>query len=200
VTGSDVERVRPGDIQPLSRVLARAFRHDPFHRWLFPSERAWARRSHRTFALLLRESLARQTVLTTPGREGAAIWASPSDGRASAAAQIALAARMAWLLGARFPLAMRGFRWILEAQPRPPFWYLGVVGTDPLHQGKGVGSALVAFPLARCDEQRLPVYLEASRPENVPFYRRFGFEVTEEIRMPRGGPSVFGMLREPAAK
>mgnify|MGYP000553009847 CR=1 FL=1 len=62
-----------------------------------------------------------------------------------------------------------------------------VLGTDPAHQGRGVGSALMEPVLRECDEAGLHAYLESSKASNVPFYRRHGFEVTGSLDLP-GGP------------
>lgn len=80
-------------------------------------------------------------------------------------------------------------------RPAEPHWYLAQIGTDPAAQGRGVGSALMREGLARCDADRLPVYLESSKESNVPFYERFGFAVTSEIKLP-DGPVVWGMWRD----
>ena len=191
-----VRAARREDAPALARVLARAFREDPFHRWLFPSERAWRWRSHRSFAALLRVYVARETVFTTRHGEGAAIWISPHPPRPTPREELGLALRFLPLLGTRMRLGMEGFRRIGAAHPREPHWYLAVLGTDPPHQGRGAGSALVEAMLARADAEGLPAYLEASRAENVPYYERFGFRVLQEVRMPRDGPSVWAMLRE----
>ena len=50
--------------------------------------------------------------------------------------------------------------------------------------------------LARCDAECAPAYLESSNPDNVPYYERFGFEVTGEIVIP-DGPSLWPMWRNP---
>lgn len=61
----------------LSRVLARAFHHDPFHRWIFATEAACKRNSHRSFVVAMRGQLPYGTVFTTDRLEGAALWAAP---------------------------------------------------------------------------------------------------------------------------
>ena len=50
-----------------------------------------------------------------------------------------------------------------KKHPTQPHWYLGILGTDTVHQGKGVGSALMQPILERCDAEGLPAYLESSR-------------------------------------
>jgi hypothetical protein len=50
--------------------------------------------------------------------------------------------------------------------------------------------------LGRCDRECALAYLEASKPDNVPFYQRFGFEVMGEIRV-GAAPPLTPMLRRP---
>lgn len=193
-----VRAVTPLDVAPVSHVLARAFRDDPTHRWFFPSDRAWRLFSHRSFAALMRQNLAHGTVLTTTGREGGAIWGAPDAPEPGPLRQLLFALRFLPLFGLRAPLAVRGVRAIEVAQPREPHWYLGILGSDPPHQGKGVGSALIEPVLRQADADRVAAWLEASRPENVPYYQRFGFDVKCEIPLPEG-PIVYGMQRDPRA-
>ena len=77
-----------------------------------------------------------------------------------------------------------------------PHWYLLILGVEPEHQGKGIGSSLIAPGLARADAEGLPCYLETSKERNVAFYRRHGFEVRHEDFIPGGGPKVWMMIRD----
>jgi ribosomal protein S18 acetylase RimI-like enzyme len=83
--------------------------------------------------------------------------------------------------------------------PRQPHWYLATLGTAVDLQGKGVGSALMAPVTEHCDKEGLPAYLESSKERNVPFYRRHGFEVVKEVRLPNDGPLIWTMWRDPKA-
>ena len=44
----------------------------------------------------------------------------------------------------------------------------------------------------------MPAYLNAGSPRSRDLYLRHGFEVTEEFRLPEGGPPLWRMWREPA--
>ncbi|MCB1038392.1 MAG: GNAT family N-acetyltransferase, partial [Acidimicrobiales bacterium] len=86
---------------------------------------------------------------------------------------------------------------IEKAHPKePPHWYLALIGTDPAHQGEGVGGALIGAITQRCDAEGLGAYLESSKEQNVPYYARHGFDVVAEIRM-EDGPTMWRMWRDP---
>jgi ribosomal protein S18 acetylase RimI-like enzyme len=80
--------------------------------------------------------------------------------------------------------------------PHEPHWYLPLIGVDPAHQAKGIGDALMAYALERCDRDKVPAYLESSNPRNVPFYQRHGFEPIGAIQAGTS-PTLVPMLRKP---
>ena len=82
------------------------------------------------------------------------------------------------------------------AHPEAPHWYLGVVATRPLHQGRGKGAQLLRGVLDLCDAEGVPAYLESSNSRNLPFYYRLGFVETGELPVP-DGPTLYPMWREP---
>lgn len=194
-----VREAEARDVGPLAEILARAFQHDPIHRWLLPGEAEWARGSTRFWAELIRRVLRHGVVLTTLEPEGAALWEPPNAVRDGLVKEILFSARMLWILRRR---ALRGLRFgnLLEAhRPRQPHWYLAVLGTAPESQGKGVSTAVMQPVLQRCDAQGLLAYLESSNPANIPLYERRGFAVIGELHVP-GGPSAWPMLRKPQGR
>jgi GNAT superfamily N-acetyltransferase len=168
------------------------------HRWILPGEFDWALASDGFFAMVMRDMLRHDSVFTTEAREGAALWVPPYPQLATLRERLGMAARWYTALGRRAGEVGGQLARIERAHPLEPHWYLAVLGTDPRHQGRGVGSALLAPVLARCDADRVPAYLESSKRTNVPFYERHGFRVLGELAI-RGGPVIWRMQREARA-
>jgi GNAT superfamily N-acetyltransferase len=78
-----------------------------------------------------------------------------------------------------------------------PHFYLAVLGTDPLYQRAGAGTAVLAPVLARCDTEGLPAYLETQKEENIAYYARHRFDVVRKLEL-GPCPPVWTLLREPA--
>lgn len=184
----------------MAAALSRAFFDDPVMAFLFRGEERRTRRIELLFSAFLHGHYLRQgSVWTAAGNVGSALWAPPGHAILSPIEILSQAHRMVGAFGTAIPRALRTLSVIERDHPTEPHWYLGVLGTDPASQGHGVGGALLGPILERCDAEGTPAYLESSKDRNVPFYRRFGFEVTGEIHLPGGGPTVWPMWREPRA-
>lgn len=83
--------------------------------------------------------------------------------------------------------------------PKEPHWHLPLIGTDPTHQGKGYGSALLAYALNIFDQNQAPAFLEATSEKSVRIYQRKGFEVLDTVQV-GNSPHIFPMLRKPIKK
>jgi GNAT superfamily N-acetyltransferase len=196
----DVRSARRSDVPALARVLGRAFHDDPVMAWMQPDV------VRRTAALPgFFAALARHHFLTGAGADvavaesgvgAAALWDPPGGWRHSPREQLAM-----------MPAAIRAFRGHLGAgralteamqavHPEEPHWYLAIIGSHPSVRGTGCGHALMRSRLDRCDAEHAPVYLESSNADNIPYYNRFGFDVTGEITMP-DGPTLWPMWRQP---
>ncbi len=153
-------------------------------------------RGRHLFGTLLRTRLGNGCVDVADAGEAAALWAPPGHWKASFAETLRASPGYLRGFGLRVLANLRVLSAIQAAHPSAPHWYLEVLGTDPAHQGKGLGAAVLQPGLDRCDVEGLGAYLESSKEANVPFYARFGFEVTGEIVTPKGGPKVWLMWRE----
>jgi GNAT superfamily N-acetyltransferase len=140
------------------------------------------------------------TVETTSQAEGVACWLPPGEGNYHYAAFF----RTGWIL-IPFQSGLRNYARMLandntahifrkHACPGP-HWYLWVLGVEPEHQGQGIGGRILASGLERADAQRMPCYLDINNPDNIPFYQRYGFEVTEESNVPGYEFRIWGMQR-----
>lgn len=188
------------DVGVLSRSLARAFDDDPVMQWVLPDDERRRARLPDFFDLVLRHlHLPHDAVYVTEDLAAGALWDPPGQWRTPVRTQLRLLPTLVRIVGARRAFTvLRGLATVEQVHPKEPHWYLAVLGTDPASQGRGFGAAVLDPVLARCDGEGLPAYLESSKERNVPYYRRFGFEVTGEVRLP-DGPPVWTMWREPGA-
>lgn len=163
----------PHDRQRIVDSLVAAFPGDPVLRFLFPDD--YRRQAAAFFGYLFDRRVSKGTVWTVGGA-ATAIWEPPSGGDDRVAR-----ADLPEDAGAR----MKEYDEAVHAAlPGSPFWYLGVLGTRPEAAGRGWGRAVMAAGLRRAAEDGLPAYLETSRPANVEFYRRAGWEVAAEVDAP----------------
>jgi GNAT superfamily N-acetyltransferase len=192
---AEVRLAGADEVGALAQALARAFHDDPVMLFLVP-ERNRHDRIVKFFTTTAVRDMAHGEVWTTDGLGGGALWNGPDQWRLGVGELLRMTPTVFGAFGSRVPRALRTLGIIEKAHPKAPHWYLGILGTDPPQQGKGIGGALMQPVLERCDREGLPAYLESSKESNVPFYRRHGFEVTEELQLP-DGPKMWGMWREP---
>lgn len=195
--GPSVRHVARPDVEALAGVLARAFDDDPIWTWMFPDETARRKRLPPMFRRFLRHSVSRgDTVRTDSLGRGAAIWRSPGYWRETRSQQVRLALAMAPLFRGAGERIMALGATAEAHHPDEPHWYLATLGTDPGSQGRGIGSALLADNLARCDRDGVPAYLETETEANVAFYAHHGFAVASEADVPKSGPHMWFMWRD----
>ncbi|MGH9186444.1 MAG: GNAT family N-acetyltransferase [Acidimicrobiales bacterium] len=190
-----IRQATKDDVQAMAAALAAAFADDPVMAYLFPRERDRRGRLRRFMRLATNVRLRGGEVWVSDGYEGAALWARPGHVKTSAA-DIVRQVPLTVDLRSGILRGMRLLRMLEKVHPKEPHWYLAVLGTEPLHQGKGFGSRLMAPVLERCDAEGLPAYLESSKESNIAFYARQGFEVSGTVQPP-GGPPLYPMWREP---
>lgn len=194
----EVRLATASDIPALSRTLGRAFDDDPVMAHLIPRHvRRHADRLARFMLLGAEGAVAEGTVYTTAELSGGAVWRAPNRWKVPTRQLLPDLPALVWALGRRLPVGMATLSALERHHPTEPHWYLEILGTEPAEQGKGIGSALMAPVLERCDGEGVPAYLESSKERNVPYYEHHGFRVTDELRLPKGGPPLWAMWRDP---
>jgi ribosomal protein S18 acetylase RimI-like enzyme len=197
-TGAAVRLATSDDLDGMADALALAFHDDPVMCWLFGDQAPRPMRYSRPFfAPEGARHLRTHQVFTIDGTPGAAYWDPPGHWKTSPKDILRQAPLMLRGLGGRTVNALRGLsRMEAVHAEHPEHYYLAVLGTRPDRQGSGLGSALMAPVLDRCDADGVGAYLESSKESNIPFYRRHGFEVVGEVQFP-SGPKLWPMWRDP---
>lgn len=129
---------------------------------------------------------------------GSASWLPPTAMPRSYSRElrVQLSCGRALIAGRNRRTGIRLLNLVDDQHPNEPHWYLALLGVEPSQQGHGLGSALLKPVLERCDTDITPAYLETQKPENLPFYERFGFRVLNEVRC-ADSPPVWLMWRDP---
>jgi ribosomal protein S18 acetylase RimI-like enzyme len=182
-------------------TLERAFSTDPMFMWIFPDPGQRAESLRRLLRLPLEYGLRYGHVTQANDGLAAAIWIPPGRtvtiGGMVRSGMLSVPFRVGFRSFAKFMGANATMERIHKKYVPEPHWYLLIVGVDPELQGRGLGTALVKEGLARADQANCPCYLETSEARNLAFYERYGFAVVESTTLGDGGPTGWGMRREP---
>ena len=187
-------QVQTAGIDDQSRLVAAivlAFSADPAARWTYPAPESYLKHFPDLVRVFGSRAFECGTAHFTGDVQAAALWLPPGAQPDEEA------------LMTHFQLTVREqdqdtlfavFEQMGQYHPDEPHWYLPLIGVDPAQQRKGYGSALLAHALRLCDEDGTPAYLESSNPENIPLYRRHGFEILGTIQVGTS-PPITPMLR-----
>jgi GNAT superfamily N-acetyltransferase len=200
-TTVQVREATAADVKGMAGAAGRAFADDAVFTWLLGGTEARRARQIAAYYELTAEIASKDgagLMFTADGTPGTAMWFAPGRWKVSTSTTLRYVPRMLRILGPRALVrALRALSITEKCHPREEHWYLQWLATDPPMQRKGVGSALLQPILERCDAEGLGAYLETQKIENVTYYRRHGFEVTQEIQLGRNGPRGWLMWRDP---
>jgi ribosomal protein S18 acetylase RimI-like enzyme len=192
MTTPTVETATPADEAGVFATLTLAFSTDPATRWTWPDPRAYLASFPHLAKAFGGAGFAHGSAHRI-GSMGAALWLPPGVGADTAALGALMqstADPSTAVDGAQIMQQMASYH------PKEPHWYLPLIGTDPAHQGKGLGGALMRHATDICDSDGVLAYLESSNLRNIPLYQRHGFEILGTIQSGRS-PVITPMLRKP---
>jgi ribosomal protein S18 acetylase RimI-like enzyme len=181
---TSIEEFNPEMTDDVAGVLARAFVTNPINIAAFGVDQLSANETF--FRGGLRVMRGRKLVALEGSRIlGFIHWVTAPGCQLSEVEKLAVVPRMIQEFGVQRSLRISS--WLTtwsKHDPKDPHCHLGPIGIDPAVQGRGIG-----------ERTAISGYLVTDRPENVPFYERFGFKVTQEI--PVIGTPNFLMQRNP---
>nr|WTB33597.1 GNAT family N-acetyltransferase [Streptomyces sp. NBC_00830] len=194
--GVRIRQAEAEDREQVVRLLAEAFHLDPVSGWVFPDE-AHRRAVHGKFlGVFVDVTLTEGRIDLLEDGTAVALWlpvpagapteedTTPALMRATADPDNERAELVGRLTGAIHPHDRA-------------HEYLLMIGVSPDRQGEGIGAALIADVLERCDRDGVPAYLEASSARSRRLYERLGFTfMGTTVELPNG-PSMWPMWREP---
>ena len=191
----------PASIEPLHvdmasevcRVLARAFLSNPGHIAAFGT--AARAKNEAFFRTALRVLKGPKFVATDAARiVGFVHWVDSSQCQVQGLEKLRLVPTLIGHLGV--PSTLRVVSWLStwsKHDPDMPHMHLGPIGVLPEAQGRHIGTQLMTQYSDALTVATAAGYLETDRPENVAFYRRFGFEIVGEV--PVIGVTHYFMVR-----
>lgn len=69
---------------------------------------------------------------------------------------------------------------VKKIQPKDLMYYLWFIGVAPECQNTGIGSVLLDELIEDSSLKKRPIYLETSTLKNLPWYKKFGFDIYHE--------------------
>ena len=180
-------------VEDLINSIVLAFQADPIVRWMYPTQKEYLQSFPKFVQTFASKAFEHNTVFSTKDGAGGAFWIPPeieleTDAIANLIQQTVSE-----------PTQDRVFQLLEQMDnfhPNESCWYLAILGVDPAKQKRGYGSMLIQQVLNHCDRHSQLAYLESSNPVNIPFYRKYGFEVIGEIQV-GNSPIMFPMVRYP---
>jgi len=174
-----IDPLRSEQRDAAARVLARAFITNPLHIAAFGAPNF---ASNETFfrAALAAMKGPKLVAVDSSRILGVIHWARSPNCQFSGAEKIRMAPAM--LKGLGLLSSVKVGSWMAtwsKHDPAEPHIHLGPIGVNPEAQGRGIGRRLMERYCEELDRAAVVGYLETDRPENVDFYKQFGFQVVE---------------------
>ena len=198
-----IKRATAADVSAVSTTLAKAFADDPIKLFLCGGRQLPTEKVATFFTAMQKIQAEHGLVFVASGAEpgtqsgAVAVWAPPDTWKIPFRRIVRHTPTFVRLYGARFLPNLQVLTDMEKHHPTAPHYYLEFIGTDPAHQGKGLGTALMRPMIEQADVEGVGMYLESSKESNVAFYARFGFQVQHVLHHRRNGPPMWLMWRDP---
>lgn len=176
-----IEPFQPEMATEASQMLARAFVTNPLHVAAFGQDQLAKNETFFRWGLTALKG-PKLVAFEGPRILGLIHWVRSRDCQLSGLEKLWPAPAMIRSFG--FRSALRVSTWLSiwsKHDPKEPHVHLGPISVEPAAQGQRIGRRLMEMYCEELNRTGQAGYLETDRPENVAFYRRFGFEIINEV-------------------
>jgi len=185
MTAVEIKQMRPTDIEEASEVLSHAMLSNPIHVAVYHGESEIERQQIEDAFLALLRDRPEEVFIAKQGSQIIGVCRSyicRGDRDISQEVQELLDTSEPEL--SSFKDRYNYWEGIWSSRdPSIIHSHLGPISVLPEYQSLGVGTLLMERYCKLVDERKLPAYLETDRLTNVPFYRKFSFNLIDEIEI-----------------
>ncbi|WP_158558298.1 GNAT family N-acetyltransferase [Spongiactinospora gelatinilytica] len=183
----------PGVAETIGAIIATSFHEQEISAWTIPPDDDRRRVMPPLFSMAAESALVHGEVHATADLSAVAVWfpqgAEPLPETPDRDARVEAFAGPHWERIRRMEEEMD------KRHPQDPHHYLAFLAVLPGHQGRRMGTRLLAEYHRKLDEAGMPAYLEASSTRSRRLYLRHGYQdLGDPIFMP-DGPPMFPMWR-----
>jgi GNAT superfamily N-acetyltransferase len=179
--GPEVRQAEQRDVPRIAATLTIALADSRWTRWALPDDGRMQRLTRLNELDAGHRGVGTGTAWVTEDVTAVAVWEPPpgAEGTAPLPAdvQAALANELPYLSADRFGAVRDTAALVEEARPAESHWWLRHLGVRPTSRRRGLGAAVLAPVLVRCDTDGVPAAAAVFSWANVRFLRGFGFEV-----------------------
>jgi GNAT superfamily N-acetyltransferase len=180
-----VRRAEQRDVPRIAATLTVALGESRWTRWALPQDGRMQRLTRWHELDAGHRGVATGTTWVSDDVDAVASWRGPAGAPDTEPVpddvRAALARELPYLAGPRWNAVERTRSLLERALPSGPHWELVHLGTRPSARRRGLGSAVLAPVLARCDDDGVPAAAAVYSWAGVRFLRRLGFEVAEAV-------------------
>ena len=199
--GPDVRRAEQRDVPRIAATLTIALADSRWTRWALPDDGRMQRLTRLNELDAGHRGVGTGTAWVTDDVTAVAVWEPPpgAEGTSQLPADVraALARELPYLAGDRWPAVAGTSDLVAGARPDAPHWWPRHLGVRPTSRRRGLGAAVLAPVLVRCDAEDTLAAAAVHSWANVRFLRGFGFEVTAELRTSDDELPLWVLVRQP---
>jgi GNAT superfamily N-acetyltransferase len=199
--GPDVRRAEQRDVPRIAATLTIALADSRWTRWALPDDGRMQRLTRLNELDAGHRGVGTGTAWVTDDVTAVAVWEPPPGAEGTSPlpddVEAALANELPYLSADRFGAVRDTAALVAEARPAEPHWWLRHLGVRPTSRRRGLGAAVLAPVLVRCDAEDTLAAAAVHSWANVRFLRGFGFEVTLDTRTTDDELPLWVLVRQP---